>query len=924
MHSAETDTGLPTSPPHLTGHRVPPFDTSELRQALEHAPDAIAVCRMPNLRIMFANAAAHDLLQMPAAGLTGKSALSFIHPDDRGPSAELSRRPPDGTSTFRVRRSDGTCVWVEATTTAMLRRGKGEALLVIARDVSHRRSAEEDLRRNQEIFHLFMHSPLDGLNVCEWDPVTTKRRLLFCNDRFVAMSGRSRAELFAATDLSAFVSPHLTPAQAAHNRRCIRHGVPYAGLASWKRPDGKENYYEWTAVSIKKGGKFHTVGIDRDVTERIRAEEALRRSDAMLTKAQRIARVGDAHEDLKTGRVTASDETLRIIGVDAEKLEGPSSALVEMVHPEDKARVLETIGDLKRTGKPVSFDYRLRRPDGRVVSLHSEAELERDDAGAPVAIVGTIQDVTDLRQAESSLRVQRNLGLSLNSAATLEEALALCVDAALRLSGMDIGGVYLMDEESGGFHLSTCSGLSPELARAVSFRAPDSYMAKLVHAGESVYVDISTFPGGTEFPVREAGYLQTALIPVHCEAVPVGCLVLSARSVTPPAEVVKHGLETVAAHIGTAVVRQRWSDALRQSQERIELALRAARMAAWDYHPADRRFVVQGRMGNPAESSPRRKSVALKEWESVIHPDDLSRFRSALQAHLEGRSDLYVAEYRVRGKEGGYRWVLDNGTAMGRNAEGVPLRVAGVRQDITQRKTAEQAVLRHQGQLRSLATKLELSEERERRRIAGGLHDEIGQMLALAAMKLGRVQKQTDSEKVHRSVREVEDLIESALNATRTLTFELSPPVLYELGFDPAMEWLADQMHDQHGLHVDLQTEGTVDTLDSELGVTLFRAVRELLLNVAKHAGTTCAEIKMRCTEDLVRIEVRDEGRGFDVQTALARGVPDAGFGLFSIRERIGHAGGRVDIRSRPGEGTLVALTAPLQLTDSEPGDAEP
>ena len=141
---------------------------------------------------------------------------------------------------------------------------------------------------------------------------------------------------------------------------------------------------------------------------------------------------------------------------------------------------------------------------------------------------------------------------------------------------------------------------------------------------------------------------------------------------------------------------------------------------------------------------------------------------------------------------------------------------------------------------------------------------------------------------------------------------EMSPPVLNELGFIPALEWLTEQIQNQHGINIEFNAADGFTPLQHEIQVLLFQATRELLMNVVKHAGADKAIVKVSANKQKVRIEVIDDGRGFDKRQAFRTDVSSGGFGLFSIRERIRHFGGHLIIQTEEGKGTRVVMTAPL------------
>jgi signal transduction histidine kinase len=220
----------------------------------------------------------------------------------------------------------------------------------------------------------------------------------------------------------------------------------------------------------------------------------------------------------------------------------------------------------------------------------------------------------------------------------------------------------------------------------------------------------------------------------------------------------------------------------------------------------------------------------------------------------------------------------------------------------------EASRLAYQDRLRSLAAEISLVEERERHRLATQLHEHLGQVLALAQIKLGALGAALNSPDLKAGLQEVRQDLDQAIKYTRTLTFELSPPVLYELGLDAAIEWLAKQMRESGGLEVEVQKDRQpLPPLPDEARILLYLAVRELLTNVAKHAQARQARISWSRQGHSLRLQVVDDGGGFDV--SQKRGT---GFGLFSLRERLDHIGGRLEVESQVGQGTAVSVTVPL------------
>ena len=251
--------------------------------------------------------------------------------------------------------------------------------------------------------------------------------------------------------------------------------------------------------------------------------------------------------------------------------------------------------------------------------------------------------------------------------------------------------------------------------------------------------------------------------------------------------------------------------------------------------------------------------------------------------------------------------------------------------ELGQRKRAEEALRRLNGdleqrvldrtrdlvasnhRLQALASELTLAEQRERKRLASELHDYLAQMLALARIKMSQLRQKvpTEAPAAQQLVGDIDNLLEKAGEYTRSLMAKLNPPVLDELGLPSALNWLAKQMP-LHGLMVDVRLSDDRVQLPDDQAVLLFQSVRELLINVAKHAGTDRATVSLKVDrEQRLRIEVEDHGRGFDPDAMEAKSA-NGHFGLFSVRERMQAMGGSLEVTSRPGEGTTVTMLLPL------------
>lgn len=220
--------------------------------------------------------------------------------------------------------------------------------------------------------------------------------------------------------------------------------------------------------------------------------------------------------------------------------------------------------------------------------------------------------------------------------------------------------------------------------------------------------------------------------------------------------------------------------------------------------------------------------------------------------------------------------------------------------------------------LRLLSVALATAEARERRKLAQDLHDDLGQLLAVIGIKAAALKKEEMSESLQSAVGDCLVALEQASRKVRAMAFDLNPPMLEQLGFGPALEWLVHEIQQLYKLEVTVHDDGRAKPMDPAVSATLFRAVRELLINVAKHARVGAASVVNACGDgDILTVTVSDAGAGFDPRF-VGLGEAKGGFGLLSVRERIGLLGGSVSIQSSPGNGTKVVLKVPLLSTAGE------
>ena len=233
----------------------------------------------------------------------------------------------------------------------------------------------------------------------------------------------------------------------------------------------------------------------------------------------------------------------------------------------------------------------------------------------------------------------------------------------------------------------------------------------------------------------------------------------------------------------------------------------------------------------------------------------------------------------------------------------------GVIRDISQRIAREQ-------ELRKLAAELSMAEQRERQRVAAELHDGVSQLLSSSYLRLSVLKESPLPASAIETIDKVCGILQDTLQQTRSLTFELSCPMLNELGLGAALEELCASMSSEYTIRFEFKGNSQPLPLHLDQQLVLYRSTRELLINVMKHSEATSARVDLEQGRHNVRIRVADDGRGFDAAMAGKSFSPSGGFGLFNIREYLQQAGGNLEIESIPGDGTQVMLTVPMEQDD--------
>jgi PAS domain S-box-containing protein len=373
--------------------------------------------------------------------------------------------------------------------------------------------------------------------------------------------------------------------------------------------------------------------------------------------------------------------------------------------------------------------------------------------------------------------------------------------------------------------------------------------------------------------------------------------------------------------------RKRFEEALHSSEARYRQLFETASEGIWQIDAEFRTIDLNARMAQMLGC--RREEIIGRHVREFMAPEELADVDQRMENRRRGLSETY--ERRLLKKDGSTLWTLVSVTPL-HDIEGNLAGSFGMFTDISDRKLAEENLRRlnenleqqvtqrtrlaeaRASQLQALAVQLIEAEERERRRVAQLLHDDLQQILAAARMQLETACESLPPEPM---LANVGLLLEESMDKSRRLSHDLSPAVLHHSGLIAALKWLGEQLQDKFGLQVRLESDSTQLFEDSPLKAFLFRAVQELLFNVIKHAGVKSAHVVLSDSDNSLAIAVSDPGLGFNPEL-LDSHDKTTGFGLMSIRERARYVGGDLVIESRPKQGSCLRLTVPARLTGAD------
>ena len=360
--------------------------------------------------------------------------------------------------------------------------------------------------------------------------------------------------------------------------------------------------------------------------------------------------------------------------------------------------------------------------------------------------------------------------------------------------------------------------------------------------------------------------------------------------------------------------RKQMEDALREKEERLQLAVDSTGLGTFDFDPRTGKLiwsdVSKGYFGLPPDAE-----VNDATFRKGIHPDDRNRVQRMVEEAMRPESHgRYATEYRTIGiNDGKERWI----SAWGRvlfDRLGQPERFIGVMLDISEKKRLERAVEASRNEIRALAASLLAAQEEERRRVSRELHDQICQQLASLAIEIGGLAANLPPpEDAQSRLNALQARVVKASEETRHIAYQLHPSALDDLGLVVSLRALCKEFSERESIAVEFTSRVLPGSIPRDIVSCLYRVAQESLQNIAKHSNAKHASVALSLRKKSVLLSIEDDGAGFDAIVVKGRG----GLGLVGMEERAHMVHGTLSIEAQPGHGARISLTVPLPAGSS-------
>lgn len=898
---------------------------SNFRTLADKSPQAISIYQ--HHKMVYANPARSALLGYTIEELTSMSrdeVIALSYPLDRAVAAERARKRDAGEEVSpsfesRVVRKDGSIRWIQSFNNAIEYNGQ-PAILATSLDITERKQAEEAVQESHQLLRTVLETLPVGVSV-----VDKAGDILLVNGAFkrtwggMIINGRER---WAQTKAYWHDSgKRIAPTSWASIRALSEGQTSLNELIDIETYDGRQKTIHNSVAPIRNAGGLiaGAVIVNEDVTDRVRAEEAIRKSERVLREAEFLGGTGSWEQDLVTGETFNSESNLHLFFGNDRTKGAHFEDFVQAVHPDDREFWLRSRSKLLK-GEPADLEFRVVWPDGSVHVIFRRPGVVRDESGKVVRLYGTNVDITERKRTEEALRKSERIlreAESLGGTGSWEQDLVtgeiFNSESNLRL--------FFGDDQSKGADLEDYLQVVHPDDREYVLRRREQLVSeggagdieyRVVWPDGSVHVifglatvirgesgkTIRVFGTNVDITERKRAEEENKRQAARAETLSRIAAQLNK----------KLDLDTVVRAVCQEVV-----DTFQGSQATMNL-----------YDPRSDQLVYAGGVNIPPEYASKMEPVGRIQFEEfvrtmgpIIVVPDIQALpivpNPEFSAHMDVRTVVTVDVRRDQELIGVLAFGVNGHVREFTEDELTLLKAIS---DLAAQAIANAQLLRtaneQREQLRSLSAKLVAAQEAERRTIARELHDEIGQVLNAVNANLHALQLSPNRATRSKRLEESIGLVDDALLRIRDLSLDLRPSLLDDFGLVAALEWYLEHEAERSGFTVEFTAEPREMRFSPDLETTVFRVAQIALTNVTRHARAHRVHGELRQDDGALVLAIRDDGVGFDVQKALEGASRGATLGLASVQERVRLAGGRVKIESAPGRGTEVNVRFPI------------
>jgi|GEM_PF-368387 len=612
----------------------------------------------------------------------GSSIIAHVHPDDLPALLRALENHKELTlpqMTYRIRAKNGEWRWVEASGKPYRLANGDQRVISVLRDVTNRQVVEEKIKQSEARLKGFLDAAPDAMIIAN-----TEGRIILANLQTENLFGYSQSELLQM-EVEQLIPENLRGIHPSLRAEFTKNPV-YAleGITReihTLRKDGSEFPAEISLSLHKMGDETVVLGAVRDITERKKAEEDSQRNQAVLFETQKIAK-------LQTWVIDFQEKFIEVgPGYDqvSEWPEGKYKLkdLEQIIQPLDVGLV-KMAWKQASSNNPLDIEFRvLLNKELRWVHVKAY-DSEIDDE----KLRGFSQDITKRKQAEALAYAQLNLARLVSTVTTDEEALPRCLDTVMEISGMDCGGIYLLDTDTNVLRLAYHKGLGADFVQKVSRYTSDTPSVQMVLAGMMFYFGEDELAGQTH-NVNE-GLRSLAVIPILDHGHVLGCINVGSHSLPYTPEASRQALETIAPEVGNIIAHLRTEMQLNEARERLLEAQAMAHIGNWEWDLKEQTLIWSDEVYRIFGVSPEDFTPTIESFENAIHPEDREDFLSRRANILEEKQEANI-HHRIILPDGRIRHVQERTQVLLDETGGIE-RVIGTVQDITEGKLAEEAL----------------------------------------------------------------------------------------------------------------------------------------------------------------------------------------------------------------------------------------